>query len=175
MFLGTGFSLRIFSFRSFSDKKRSKFPLTYLPISPGILYQNLSSSVMIWKYWQESVMEICLKETIWWTGRGIVASTFLVLGMFTSWTSFAGWLWSTWRWSWWWAASWPSSLFLLLWWFGRVVWKANYLMVRWKLLLQRLPIQGSNLSFSHYYCLPLFVANNSDQFFKLFNPKFKLC
>ena len=37
MFLGTGFSLRVFSFRSFSDKKRPKFSLTYLAISPGTL------------------------------------------------------------------------------------------------------------------------------------------
>ena len=31
---------------------------------------------------------------------------------------------------------------------------------------QRLPLLGSNLSFSHYYCLPLFGKNNRGQFSK---------
>ena len=121
------------------------------------------------KYRQESVMEICLKETNeWWTGRGIIALTFLVLVMFTSCSSFAGWLWSTsrWWWWWWWAASCPPPLFLLLWWLGSVVWKANYLIVL-KVAWQRFPFHGLNLSFSHYCCLPLFVINNRDQFFKI--------
>ena len=53
---GTGFSLRIFFFRSFCDKKRSKFSLMYLAISPGILYWNFSSSVVIWNLRLDEVL-----------------------------------------------------------------------------------------------------------------------
>ena len=35
-----------------------------------------------------------------------------------------------------------------------------------KVAWQRLPLQWSNLSFSHYYCLPLFGTSNRDQFLK---------
>ena len=36
-----------------------------------------------------------------------------------------------------------------------------------KVALQRLPLQGSNLFFPLYYCLPLIGPSNRDQFFKL--------
>ena len=82
------------------------------------------------------------RRRTWWTGRGLIASVFLALVMFTSWTPFAGWFWSTWNWWWWWVTSSPSSLFLLLWWLWRVVLKVNYLIVRWRLLDKDCPFSG---------------------------------
>ena len=160
MFLSAGFYFRIFSFRSFFDKKRSKFSLRYLAISPGILYWNFLSYDLKstgrwsidWSQWSRSAW----RRRIWWTRRGIMAPMFLVLVMLTFWISFAGWLWSTWRW-WWWAASCPSSFIT---WKGFVKGQSPHfpLIVTW----QRLPLQGPNISFSHYYFLLLFGTNNRD-------------
>ena len=189
MFFGTGcffFFLRIFSFRYLPDKKRSKFLLTYLVVSPNILYWNFSFSVVTWNLQLDEVLievgdedlleedKIDELEEVKWRRRFWLL-WYLHVYMWCLWASFTEWLWSNWRWVWR-TACYRSLLFLLLWWLGKIVWKANYLIVRWRLLGKDSHFRGQifvslTTIVCHYLVETIGINLSRDQ---IFDSKFKL-